>query len=319
MFKTDNSLHVFVANTMELVDVPTAAIGDLLVANEENGLLCVSGAEVAYDAGSGAAASGYFKIGQKLADNEVRWSPILKASKVVKRTQKQAGSILGTPNARAQQVTTISAVSDVANTRYTLRLSFKNNVELFSEQSDLHFFEYTTGDTVTAGEVVDKFIAKIDNVDGALTGKVDATKTSNTEFYITGLAQTWSLGLHTDTVVSFDATLDGFGAAVVTLTTAPSKGVNDGKNIAELEWFAVGANGAPYRNNVMPSNQDLITLYADSSKEYNVVSLDCELADPGHAVAGSGLGRCTVVIAFEEGVANDPLETVLKTGGAFFE
>ena len=313
MFKTDNSLHVFVAKTTELVSVSDAAVGDLLVANDENGILCVSGSEVAYDAGSGAALSGYFKIGQKVSTTEVRWSPVVKASKVIKRTQVQAGSILGT------QVTTISAVSDVANTRYTLRLNFKNNVELFSEQSDLHFFEYVTGDTVTAGEVVDKFIAKIDNVDGALTGKVDATKTSNTEFYITGLAQTWSLGLHTDTVVSFDCTLDGFGAAVETLSTSPSKGVNDGKNIAELEWFAVGANGAPYRNNVMPSNQDLITLYADSSKEYNVVSLDCELADPGHAVAGSGLGRCTIVIAYEEGVANDPLETVLKTGAAFFE
>ena len=318
MFKTDNSLHVFVANAMELVDVPTAAVGDLIVANEANGLLCVSGAEVAYDAGTGAAASGLFRIGQKVSSTEVRWSPIIKASNVTKRTQSQAGSILSSADARTQQVTTIASIPNVANTRYTLRVNFTHNTALYSEQSDIQYFEYVTGDTVATGEIKNKFIAKI-NAAGGAKGKVVAASLSDTSFKITGLAQDWTLGLHLDTVVSFDTTLDGFGAATNVLTTAASKGINDGKNIAELEWFAVGANGAPYRHGSVPSNQDLITLYADSTKEYNVVTLECDLVDPGHAVAGSGKGKCTIVIAYEEDVANDPLETVLKTGTAFFE
>lgn len=285
MFKTDNSLHVFAGGVYDkTMTAVTATAGTIFAVN-------------AAGAAFTGAISGDFKIGQAGADGSVRMSPLVKFANATVNA--------GATAPRSQQVTTISAVSDVANTRYTLRLNFKNNVELFSQQSDIHFFEYVTGDTVTSGEVVDKFIAKIDNVDGALTGKVDATKTSNTEFYITGLAQTWTLGLHTDTVVSFDTTLDGFGAAVVTLTTAPALGSGNGRAVAELEWFGVGASGAPYRNNVLPSNQDLVSLYASSVATYGIVSLDIVLADPRHAVAAAGASNCQIVIALANGVLNE--------------
>ena len=280
MFKTDNSLHVFVGRNhagayAKATDATGAAAGDVIIVDENGDDF-------------GGAIVGDFRVGQKDASGSWRYSPLCKFANAT-----ITGAI---PVLREQQVTTISAVSDVANTRYTLRLNFKNNVELFSKQSDLHFFEYVTGDTVTAGEVVDKFVAKIGNVDGALTGKVSVTKTSNTEFYITGLPQTWSLGLHTDTVVSFDATLDGFGAALSTLSTAPDPGKGNGRQVAELEWFGVGASGAPYRHGVS-NNSDLITMYTDSTIEYGVVSLDVALANPNHAVAAGGSGRCQIVIA----------------------
>ena len=285
MFKTDNSLHVFVGRNnagayVKTNDATGAAAGDIIVVDE------------AGDDFTGAI-SGNFKIGQKDGDGNWRYTPLLKWEDATVK-----GSIKAT---RYQQVSTLDLCDDTPNTRYIVRINFTNNVELFSEQSDQYFFEYTTGDTVTAGEVMAKFVAKI-NAEEGCKDKVVAAAVGTDGMTLTGLAQTWSLGLHKDTVVSFDVTIDGFvSTATNVLTTAPDPGSGQGRAIAELEWFGSGASGASYYKGAIPSNQDLVTLYADSSAQYGVVSLDCKIAAPNHAVAGSGQGRCQVVIALITG------------------
>ena len=285
MFKTDNSLHVFVGRNnagayVVANDATAAAAGDIIIVDE-------NGDDFA------GAISGDFKVGQKDAGGSWRFTPLLNfADATVK------GAIKAT---RYPQITTLDLCDDTPNTRYIVRINFTNNVELFSEQSDQYFFEYTTGDTVTAGEVMQKFVAKI-NAEEGCKDKVVAAYVATDGMTLTGLAQTWSLGLHKDTVVSFDRTIDGFvSTATNVLTQAPDPGNGQGRAVAELEWFGVGASGAPYRHGSVPSNQDLVTLYADSSAQYGVVSLDCKIAAPNHAVAGSGQGRCQVVIALVTG------------------
>ena len=118
---------------------------------------------------------------------------------------------------------------------------------------------------------------------------------------ITGLEQDYKLGLIPDAgnQVTFDLNLDGWGDTTAVATTAADPGDGHPRAIADLEWFSQGSAGAPYRHGTMPNNADLITLFADpaSATSYNTLELQVDLEDPGHAVAGSGKGKMTIVLA----------------------
>lgn len=118
---------------------------------------------------------------------------------------------------------------------------------------------------------------------------------------ITGLEQDYKLGLIPDAgnQVTFDLNLDGWGDTTAVADTAADLGDGHPRAIADLEWFSQGSAGAPYRHGTMPNNADLITLFADpaSGTSYNTLELQVDLEDPGHAVAGSGKGKMTIVLA----------------------
>ena len=41
-------------------------------------------------------------------------------------------------------------------------------------------------------------------------------------------------------------------------------------------------------------------MYADKDAYYDMLEIDATLANPNHAVAGSGVGKCKVVLAIPE-------------------
>ena len=295
MYKADNSMHVFVSNI-------TSDISENLAASSDNQIVILDKNGAAINAGTAAIPSGtLIQVAQKDAAGNVRMSPLVEFK----------GATGLSYGGRTQQTTTLNLCDDTANTRYTLRLNFKHNVELFSQQSDLHFFEYTTGDSPVAGEVMASFAAQI-NLAGGTKDKVSATHVSGADgIALLGLAQTWSLGLHADTMVLFETTITGFVAAATNVITGAVRGNGSGEQVAELEWFGVGSAGAPYRNNAMPSNNELISLQAISSNNYDVASLDCVIPGPSHAVAGSGVGRCQIIIAMATGAAGIELDEVI--------
>ena len=149
------------------------------------------------------------------------------------------------------------------------------------------------------------------NLAGGTTDKVVAAADGTDGMTILGLAQTWSLGLHADTMVLFDVNITGFVAAATNVVTGAAKGSGSGKQVAELEWFGVGASGAPYRHGSVPSNADLIAFNASSSGSYDVASLDCVIPGPSHAVAGAGVGRCQIILAMPIAAAGVELDEVL--------
>ena len=128
---------------------------------------------------------------------------------------------------------------------------------------------------------------------------------SNVGIRVMGLEQDYKLGLIPDAgnQVTFDLDLDGWGSTTAVATTAAVIGDGHPRAIADLEWFSQGSAGAPYRHGTMPNNADLITLFADASlaTSYNTLELQVDLEDPGHAVAGSGKGKMTIVLAAVEG------------------
>ena len=391
MFKTDNNLYVFVGPTSggfgNDVTTSAAATNEIHVVHEDG---TVSG---------NLAAGDLFKISQKDADGNVRSTPLLAWNNLVKATGEATDATTTEQNSVWGWNGTAGSIDNLNSNRYTVRVNFKNNVDLYSEQSDLHFFEYVSDANATQLEVADRIqqamcanekfsgkasgknraSAKVSLLSAAVvtedvasssgtaafvngsksvtigntpafvagdyitaaaddatprykvvdvTGNVatlstpyaEATETvaDGTAKYIaaatmaaaaaglkvTGLAQEWKLGLIPYNQVTFEVTLDGWGDTTAIATTAAVTAAGQGHKVAELEWFSQGSAGAPYRHGAVPSNADNITLVADKDDFYDVLEMQFDLADPKHAVAGSGAGKVSVVIALPDGVAS---------------
>ena len=144
---------------------------------------------------------------------------------------------------------------------------------------------------------------------------------SNVGIRVMGLEQDYKLGLIPDAgnQVTFDLNLDGWGSTTAVATTAPVLGDGHPRAIADLEWFSQGSAGAPYRHGTMPNNADLITLFADASlaTSYNTLELQVDLEDPGHAVAGSGKGKMTIVLAALSGASQALVTTAVAVTPAW--
>jgi len=388
MFKTDNSLHVFVGpnSTTE-----NAAFQDDVTASAATGSGSIFVVHQDGSAPNGALVAGdLFKVGQKHADGSVNFSPLLKyddCSFVGKATvaRTEQSSVFGFNGSSG-------SIDAINSNRYTVRVNFKNNVDMFSEQSDLHFFEYVSDASATQLEIVEylaQVMSKNEKFNGLLLGKkrgsVKVERLSNatsiaiggsesltvtngsklivssgtshalvagdyvrighatTKTYgaykvvsvdganitldqpyqgatassvaagefaagseaaglkISALEQEWKLGRLTDTQVTFEVSLDGWGATTAVADTAAVKGSGHGKEVAELEWFGKGSQGAPYRTGII-SNETDITLYASKDASYDIVEIDGTIADPKYAVAGSGVGRCQIVVALVDDV-----------------
>ena len=399
MFKTNNSLHVFVGPNSATEDAAFQHDVTAAAATGSGSIFVVDETGLAHS--NAIAAGEFFKIGQKNADGTVNFSPLLEFDKSTFRGKATV--------ARTQQSTTFGfngtsgSVQAISSNRYTLRVNFTNNTDLYSEQSDLHFFEVVSDASATQQEIVDSLVqnmsksekfsgktagkkrgsVKVERLNDATSGATDfgtgvdptftngskivtcadvddatsnaaiavgeyvtvsaaagvadtdaiykivSIDTTNNFFEldqpfqgasglvadnkvsriaaatvqegaagikITGLEQEFKLGLLTDTVVTFEVTLDGFGSTTAVSTTAAVKGSGVGNEVAELEWFGKGSQGAPYRHGV-PNNTSDITLYAATSAAYDVMEIDATIADPGYAVAGAGTGKCQVILA----------------------
>ena len=403
MFKTDNSLHVFVGPNLGL------AAADLIFQNDTTAATAIGAGSIFIVDEAGAAfdgvISGDFKIGQKNADGTFAFTPLLDFAnctlkpKTHVNNRSEQSSVFGFNGASG-------SVQAINSNRYTLRVAFKNNTDMFSEQSDLHFFEFVSDANATQQEIVDYFaqvMSKNEKFCGLLLGKkrgsvkverlndeasafvdfgtgVDPTftngsthvscadvddattnaalavgeyilvaaadaqadtdpiykvvsiDTTNNFFVldqpyqgasgtaadarvarldaatvqageaglkITALEQEWKLGRITDTQVTFEVTLDGWGDTTAVVDTAAVAGDGHGKKVAELEWFGKGAQGAPYRTGII-SNETDITLYGNKDVYYDMLEIDATLANPSHAVAGSGVSKCKVVLAIPE-------------------
>lgn len=408
-YKTDNSLHVFVgADVDQTASLADVTAGHILIRNEANA-----------DHADQIADGEYFKVGQKDGNGNFRWSPLckwddtIKINSAVAVDRRNQSSIFGSNGSTG-------SIDTLDSNRFTLRVNFKNNDDLYSEQSDLHFFEYVSDANATEIEIADYFAqtmsknpkfsgktagknrasvkveritsasdstisadittARVTNgskfitdfvfgsgtdVSGMVAGNYlrivsDGTVTdtpvaaddaiykivsvdndndiieldqpfqgttadlqdvainqitasdmasANVGIKITALVQEFIVGLTGDSLVTFDVTLDGWGATTAVSTTTSRKGKGHSREVADLEWFAQGSAGAPYRHGV-PNNSNLITFYTAGvdeavTSDYHTCFIDAKLADPYHAVAGSGVGRVQILIFNPTGAASD--------------
>jgi len=178
MFKTDNSLHVFVGDTYHNAANDT----DTISAAATNAIFICRPDGTAYDSAAnklgGTSSDTKFKIGQKDADGNVRWSPVLDIADVQAANAVEASA--GTTH--TEQVNSIgytgsqtsASIEAINSNRYALRVSFKHDTDMYSEQADQHFFEYVSDANATQIEIANGFVQNMSKnkyFSGKTTGK----------------------------------------------------------------------------------------------------------------------------------------------------
>lgn len=164
MFKTDNSLHVFAGGVFEDGKTASSAAAGTIWVEDETG---ANHTDV-------LTAGEYFRVCQMGPNNVVKKSPLVNKDDIIKAT----GVVY---DAASSQSTTFGSngstgsIDNVNSNRYTIRVNFKNNDEMFSEQSDLHFFEYVSDASATEVEIVDYF-AQVMSKNEKFNGKTYGNK-----------------------------------------------------------------------------------------------------------------------------------------------
>lgn len=101
---------------------------------------------------------------------------------------------------------------------------------------------------------------------------------------LTGRPLVFKLGLFKFNKVSFEALLLNFGTTIYTLSTTPSKGNGTYEEVAELEYFALGFEGAVDRSSVTrpDGRHDAI-----SGETYSTVAIDWFDTSDSYAISGT--------------------------------
>ena len=164
------------ASNKKVADL-TAASGDtseFAVELEATGLLAETTA---------LAAGDIFRIVQLNTDGTLHASPFIKFDNCRRGSLIEHGDATNSDYiAEAEQVSNVgytsvntsSSIDAVNSNRYTVRLNFINDTELYSEQKDQYFFEYVSDASASQQEISDYFAANMGMMkylaDGSSTG-----------------------------------------------------------------------------------------------------------------------------------------------------
>lgn len=149
---------------------------------------------------------------------------------------------------------------------------------------------------------------KMQNLD-ALT----STKTY-TSIIIDEVEQPWRRGVAQVEPVNFNTTcgtvlVDGNDVIWGTVKKEKGDSINNGKQIADMEWFYHGTRGDIYREATYPDNFDFKPL-VDETKAYNTLDIHFAYVGPGVEVAKS---ERTITVVCESAVELDKLIGAIKT------
>ena len=163
MFKQDNNLYVFAGATFDnAVTISAAGTNEVVVVHEDG------------TASGNLAAGELFRIAQKDADGNVRSTPLLAWNNLIKATGKATDATTTEQSSVFGYSGSAGSIDAINSNRYTVRVNFKNNVDLYSEQSDQHFFEYVADASATQVEIANYFaqiMSKSEKFSGKASGK----------------------------------------------------------------------------------------------------------------------------------------------------
>jgi len=118
----------------------------------------------------------------------------------------------------------------------------------------------------------------------------------------TGIARTFSMPKRRYSKVSFNLGLDdGFGATLVTYTTAMSLGAGTYEQIAELEWNLLGNVGDIYRGDFMYTRHKTDAV---SGATYSTLNMNYFGDHPTQGVGATPRRQKQLIIAFTKGFAD---------------
>jgi len=282
MFKTDNNMFVFVASAVDTTHAGGIATPGELLFLDETGTN-----EAAVTAGE------KFRIVQYDADGNQRATPLLKYDNYINVNNVAKSD-------RVLQVSTwgwngtAGSIDNVNSNRYTVRVNFTHNVDMFSEQSDLHFFEYVSDASATELEIADNIQQKM-----AANGPVFSGKTSGKDRAYAKVSLL-SAAVATGNVASSSGTAAFVnGSKSVTIGNTPAFAAGD--------YITAAADDATPRYKVVDVTGNVATLstpYAEATETVNDGT--CKyIAAATMAAAAAGLQITGVTPKFTVGLHKD--------------
>jgi len=316
MFRSDNFINVLIGKTTTIrsaAGLPKLAVLTSVGATAAAGTTTpIRIGEVLMFNGSTDLGmddtNGYVNMGpttrfvQGTADGRIIATPVINAHDIT------SVSTIGY-TAAAQQITNITTnnVATVVGNVYTLRVKPIHDTAVWSEQQNQRIYAKKATAT-TRQDLLDAFANAINADAGsdvwATTSNV-AVPSGVTQsvgqpaaniLRLTGKTLTFELGYFKNNEVRFEVSVDEALSpiiAAITVATAATLGSGTYKQVAEMEWFALGYEGIKNRMTVpIPTGREL----ADSAINYSTIAIEFNLRDQYNVVSGAKPGKGMVYI-----------------------
>lgn len=207
----------------------------------------------------------------------------------------------------------VHAVKDMTKSDFYKAMAVNLAKNLSREPSPILNVSLTKHDTANSG--TDTKVAVL--VNGKMQNLAALKSTESytyTNIIIDEVEQPWRRGVAQVEPVNFNTTcgtilMDGDDVIWGTIKKENGSTVNNGKQIADMEWFYHGTRGDIYRESTYPDNFDFKPL-VDETKAYHTLDIHFAYVGPGVEVAKS---ERTITVICEDTTQMNSLITDLKT------
>lgn len=206
----------------------------------------------------------------------------------------------------------VHAVKGMTKSDFYKAMAINLAKNLSREPSPILNVLLTKNDTATSGGGESKVSVL---VNGKMQNLATLKSTeSYTNIIINEVEQPWRRGVAQVEPVNFNTTcstilMDGDDVIWGTVKKETGDVINNGKQIADMEWFYHGTRGDIYREATYPDNFDFKPLI-DETKAYHTLDIHFAYVGPGVEVAKS---ERTITVVCADATQMDSLITAIKT------
>lgn len=206
----------------------------------------------------------------------------------------------------------VHAVKGMTKSDFYKAMAVNLAKNLSREPSPILNILLTKNDTATSGGGESKVSVL---VNGKMQNLATLKSTeSYTNIIINEVEQPWRRGVAQVEPVNFNTTcgtilMDGDDVIWGTVKKETGDVINNGKQIADMEWFYHGTRGDIYREATYPDNFDFKPL-VDETKAYHTLDIHFAYVGPGVEVAKS---ERTITVVCADATQMDSLITAIKT------
>lgn len=205
----------------------------------------------------------------------------------------------------------VHAVKDMTKSDFYKAMAINLAKNFSREPSPILNVSLTKHDTSDSG--TDTKVAVLVNGKMQNLATLKATE-SYTDIIIDEVEQPWRRGVAQVESVNFNTTcgtilMDGDDVIWGTVEKEEGNSINNGKQIADMEWFYHGTRGDIYREATYPDNFDFKPL-VDETKAYHTLDIHFAYVGPGVEVAKS---ERTITVVCADTTQMNSLITAIKT------
>ena len=192
-----------------------------------------------------------------------------------------------------------AGVTPIAGEEYVIKVLFRNYAGAGDDNITVKY-GFAVATTTTAADLYAELAKSLNANLKDLVPLAGAVTSDANGVYIVETVQDWEVGVKPFCVIPFEvSTMPVNDVQWAKVTVSEDGGaVNNGKKIADMEWFHIGARGDMYRGFGHPYGVRT-TLSADASKSYDTLDIHYAYVGPNE---GSQKSEKTITIAAEPSV-----------------